>query len=315
MVTLKLIFSFSIMIFSILLIILASILISLIATPIQNSFLKPSQSMSYSHPLQKLEKRGGSVSSRSSSYSSLDSESASTPDAPVLKTPTMDDGRNQGQKRKGKISDEQRLRNNAAKRKVYARKTKGLEVTVVPNDTQKKQKTKYNEGRRNAYAQKKKELQGQPDALKEWRIKQQDSTRNSYARRVESIATLMLWPRRKRTRGTRGINARYYSKRLASFVADPAKKIAWRLKRNDAAVRRTQKKKMVDKEAKNVADIPNIIWGQKSFNLASENDNEEDENEEEGKFLEEDDENAIREVGMAEGDDTESIETIDWDGN
>jgi hypothetical protein len=31
-------------------------------------------------------------------------------------------------------------------------------------------------------------LQGQPEALKEWGAKQQDATRNSFARRVEEIA-------------------------------------------------------------------------------------------------------------------------------
>jgi hypothetical protein len=68
-----------------------------------------------SPPLASLEKRGISESSHSST-SSVFSDSTNSPDAPVLETPTMDDGGNQGQKRKRVRSVEQRLKINKAAR-------------------------------------------------------------------------------------------------------------------------------------------------------------------------------------------------------
>jgi hypothetical protein len=158
------------MIFSIfnILLIPASLPISLIATPIQSSFLKPSQSKSYSHPLPNLERRGGSVSSRSSSYPSLDSESTSPPEAPVLKTHTMDDGGNQGQKRKRVRSDVQRSKIKEAARKAYARKEEEIKGDPAALAAKKQKKSE-----KNARATKKRlaSFKANPEAKTAWKAK------------------------------------------------------------------------------------------------------------------------------------------------
>jgi hypothetical protein len=206
--------------------------------------------MSYSHPLPKLEKRGGSVSSRSSSYSSLDSESASTPDAPVLQAAYIDDGGNQCQKRKA-VDDAEA----AAKKIGRNEAARELAVNVVPIDAQ---KTKYNEDRRNAYAQKK-ELQGKPDALKEWRTKQQEATRNSNARRVKEIEVYPYAMAAAKEKA-RGINAWYHTKRLASFKANPAAKSAWDVKKKQGADRsRANKIAKFDGDTVAIAQFDNEV--------------------------------------------------------
>jgi hypothetical protein len=117
------------MIFSLL--IFSSHIISLIATPIRHSLSTHLQSVNYSHPQPQLEKRGGSVSSRSSSCYSLESESASPPDAPILKTANIEEDREQGQKRKGVRSDDQRLKDNKARRVTLARINRALELDPI----------------------------------------------------------------------------------------------------------------------------------------------------------------------------------------
>jgi hypothetical protein len=239
------------MIFSIL--VFASFIISLIATPIRHSLSNTLQLKSSTHPQPQLEKRGGSVSSRSSSCSSLD-EFASPPDAPVLKTATIEEDRKPEEKRKRVISDEQRLKNNKAKREI------GDE-----------QRLWNNRAKRDLRARKRKEIEANPTALKSWRLKIKQA---SVRKRI---------------------------KQQALFDANPAAKIAWRLKERKRGADYRLKKKNMD--AKIVADIPKIVWGRKSMNLVE----EEDDNEEEGKFIEK---KTIEEVGS--GDDIESIETIDW---
>jgi hypothetical protein len=102
----------------------------LIAPPTVHSLSDSSHPKSSSHPLALLEKRGRSASI-CSSCSSVDSESNSPPEAPVLKAATIDEGGKKGQKRKRVRSDEHNLKHNEARRKVYARKRKGLEGNLV----------------------------------------------------------------------------------------------------------------------------------------------------------------------------------------
>jgi hypothetical protein len=297
------------MIFSIL--VIASLIISLTATPIRHS-------LSNTLLLPKLEKRGGSVSSRSSSCSSLDF--ASPPAAPVLKTANTEEDRNSGEKRKRVISDERRLRNNKAKREI------GDE-----------QRLRNNKAKRDSRARKNRELELDPIALKAWRLKIKDvSARKREKRKIlfdANAAAKNEWRLKEKKRNAENrlkkkmeeikanpdqkekelymkkagaeIYSRAKTKRLAAFADDPAKETAWKLKKSEANARCRLKQKI---KAQNVADI---VGGQKSNNLDDENDNEEDENEEEGKFEEDEDENAIGEVGIVEGDDTESIETIE----
>jgi hypothetical protein len=98
---------------------LTSLIDCLTASPTRHLLSSPSQPTSSSYTSAFLEKRGRPASS-SSSCSSVDSDSTNPPEAPVLKTASIDEG-NQGQKRKRVRSDEQRLKRNNARRNAYAR--------------------------------------------------------------------------------------------------------------------------------------------------------------------------------------------------
>jgi hypothetical protein len=144
----------------------------------------------------------------------------------VLKNPAMDDGGNKGQKRK----------------RVRKAKTAA-------------QKTKYNETARNAYARKKKELQGNPNALKEWRNMQYRANRkilynadpvSMAARKSKNNEASARYRLRKNTRLEANPDkmeterkkvaeqtARAKTKRLAEFEANPGAETAWKLKQKN----------------------------------------------------------------------------------
>jgi hypothetical protein len=104
-------------------ILLSSLANGLRVSSTSHSLANPPQPKSSSHPLAFLEKRGRSATRRQSS-SSVDSESSSPPEAPVLKN--IDDGVNNGQKRKRVRSDTKRLKHNKDERDRNARKKEVL---------------------------------------------------------------------------------------------------------------------------------------------------------------------------------------------
>jgi hypothetical protein len=239
-------FSTMILIFNTLL-----LLMNLTATPIQNSFLKPSQSKSYSHPLPNLEKRGGSVSSRSSS--SLDSGTTNPPDAPVLKTDAIDEG-NQDEKRKRVI--EQRLKRNKARRNIYASKMKELKANPT---ALKSWRLKIKEA--SALKRKKRKVlfDNNPAAKTAWKLK--DSIRNAEYRLKKMMEKIKAdSDEKEKELYMKKAGAEIYShakiKRLASFVADPAKQTAWKLKIRNANARSRLKRKIEaqKKRERNVAN-------------------------------------------------------------
>jgi hypothetical protein len=271
------------MIFSIL--VFDSLIISLIATSICHSLSTHPQSKK-SHHQPQLEKRGGSVSSRSSSCSSLDSKSASPPDASVLKTDTIEEDRDQCQKIKGVRSDAERLKRNEARRNIYACKK------MIEGDTKAfaAWKLRRNEAGRKSYARKWTKLEASPNEMEAERKKIAERDSIVKTKRLASFvadpAKKIAWrlKERKRAKDYRlkkkieymeanpdekeedlmkkagaEIYFRAKTKRHAAFVADPTKKTAWRLKERKRAADYRLKKKNMD--AKNVADIPKIVGG------------------------------------------------------
>jgi hypothetical protein len=281
------------MIFSIL--VLASLIISLIATPVHKSLSYRPQSKSYTHTLSKLERRGGSVSSRSSSSSSLESETTNPPDAPVLKSVTIKDKWNQGQKKK--ISRSEAGATQKAKRKVILDPNPAAKIAL---------KIKQNEWTARSRQKKRVWLEANPSEFEAERKKvAEQSALYKIKRDAQFVAdpakkTAFKLKRSKAVARRRKIKRMRFEvnplekeaerekkaeqnisallKRRTSFVADPAKKIAWRLKERKRAAEYRLKKKMEKIEMKNVADIMMSVRGRKSVPLVDRDDKEEREN-------------------------------------
>jgi hypothetical protein len=189
-------------------ILLSSLANVLKAYPASHSLVNPFRRRPKSlHPLAFIEKRGRPATRRASD-SSVDSESSSPLEVPVLKTAAIDDGVNNGQKKKRLRSDEQ--------------------------------KSKIKEAARKAYARIKDELKRDPAAFKEWKSSRRENDRNRNARKREENKgdpDAMAAAKEK----SREKNKSAKTKRLASFKDNPAAAIAFNLNRKQMVDRRKAK--------------------------------------------------------------------------